>query len=103
MKSAFTSTENVLGSWFIALLQWRLFLDTKKGLCVNHINGIKTDNRPRTLRLALRVTSSIGTGLVTLNGGSSQHTNFTTKRVATFASCLHQNFSTYACRHRRDL
>lgn len=77
----------------------RAFVDGyEDGLCVNHINGIKTDNRAENLEwvsLARNTEHAWETGLVDLSGENQPSHKLTTKRVAYIRKLLNQGISAH--------
>jgi hypothetical protein len=71
--------------FFVHRLVARTFVDGwKEGLCVNHINGIKTDNRPENLEwvtLARNTEHQWETGLVNLRGEAHPSAKLSAKQA----------------------
>lgn len=66
------------------------------GLCVNHMNGIKTDNRAENLEwvsVARNTQHAWETGLVDLNGENQPTHKLTSKQVVYIRKLIHQGVS----------
>lgn len=68
------------------------------GLCVNHINGVKTDNRAENLEwvsLARNTQHAWETGLVNTRGDNQPSAKLTSKRVAYIRKLLNMGISAH--------